>query len=110
MRLILEVIIFLSLSGILFLFIKSLPRLDDRIFERKKRTFSDNWYFNFFAKIDEKIFYIFEYFLRQLRVWLLKLDNKISIKLEKFKKNNKELIVLDDLKEERNQEEGKNNI
>ncbi len=106
MRLVLEIIIFLSLSGILFLLIKALPRLDDSVFERRKRKIADSWFFNLISKLDEKFLYVFEYFLRQLKVWLLKTDNKISAKLEKFKKNNEvKTINLKELKEEKKEEE-----
>lgn len=84
-KFILEILIFVSLSGMLYLMARALPRVNDEVFQRpteiKTRKFSI-----FLEKLDQWLKSLLERWLRRLRVVVLKFDNIISQKLNSFKK------------------------
>lgn len=81
---ILDMVIMLSLGAVLYLVARTLPRVNDVEFEESEVR--PHWVTVYLEKIDEKFQAVYEKFLRRFRVWIMKLDNSVSEKLGKFKK------------------------
>lgn len=75
----------LCLGVILYLAAKALPRIDDRN-PPPREILKTHWIVGYLEKIDEFMKARLEKILRRLKIWLLKLDNYVSGKLERFKK------------------------
>ncbi len=73
-----------SLGVILYIFIRGLPRVSDETELPKEPKISGLYLF--LEEIDKKINLILERFFRRLKIIILKLDNFLSQKLDKFKK------------------------
>ncbi len=76
----------LSLGVILFLISRTFPRISEEELNSRLSKDKTHWLMTYFEKIDEWLKAFFEKFLRRMKVWILKLDNMISVKLNKFKK------------------------
>lgn len=98
LKFILDIIVVISLGAILYLFARTLPRIsevaDDTLASRI-RTHRLSMYVE---KVDEWLKVFFEKFLRRAKVWILKLDNTVSDRLNRFKKGPKELQFTEEEK------------
>ncbi len=83
-RFIIQTLIILSLGGMLYLMAKALPRVSD---EETVDHMRHSRLMEYLEKLDELLKSFFEKALRRSRVWLLKLDNVITKKLDRFKKS-----------------------
>ena len=75
----------LSLGAVLYLSARALPRIDDRN-SPLPGTLKTSWIVGYLEKIDEFSKARAEKILRRLKVWVLKLDNYVSGRLNHFKK------------------------
>ena len=75
----------LSLGAMLYLMAKALPRIEDENEDAVRMSHSR--VMAYVEKLDEISKVSLEKALRRVRVWLLRLDNFISKKLNRFKKN-----------------------
>lgn len=82
-RFIIQTLIMLSLAAILYLMAKALPRVSD---EPENGPANQSRAMLYVEKLDELLKVFLEKILRQFRVWILKLDNFIGQKLNRFKK------------------------
>lgn len=98
-----EMLIVLSLSVVLYLFARTLPRVSDELEVKNELRFKEHWFVSYLEKTDEWLKIILEKLLRRIKVWILKLDNVVSDKLGKFKKESqkdtKQLPVGEEKKE-----------
>lgn len=86
LKFVLNTLIMLSLGAILYLVAKTLPRIDDRS-ENKDDTLKAHWLMSYLEKTDAWLKSQLEKILRRSKVWILKLDNYVSERLGKFKKD-----------------------
>jgi hypothetical protein len=84
---ILQSLMMLSLGVVLYLLARALPRIDDSELNPPVRNIHHQRLTAYLEKIDGWINYFLERFLRKLRLFLMKLDNTVSQKLGKFKKD-----------------------
>lgn len=84
LRFIIQTLIMLSFGAMLYLMAKALPRVSD---EEGADHLRHSRLMEYLEKLDELLKSFFEKVLRRSRVWLLKLDNMITKKLDRFKKN-----------------------
>lgn len=85
LRFIIQTLIMLSLGAMLYLMAKALPRVEDE--NQDAVRMSQSKIMAYVERFDEIFKVSLEKALRRLRVWLLRLDNFISKKLNRFKKN-----------------------
>lgn len=97
-KFILDLIIMVSLSGILFLVARTLPKIDDRDVNTSRTD--TPLMLIYLEKIDERIRSGTEKFLRRFRVSILKLDNFVSKKINNYKKDIKDKNDILDIKDE----------
>ncbi|MGC9610877.1 MAG: hypothetical protein ABSE68_01515 [Minisyncoccia bacterium] len=96
---IIEIVIMVSLAGIIYLLARALPRVSDEVaysFAERSRVMS------YVEKLDDILKAFLEKFLRQAMVWILKIGNFVSGKLNKFKKEapkENKLPVIEEKKE-----------
>ena len=84
-KFLLEIIIVCGFGVVLYLFARALPRIEEGTGEsREKRSKSDALSV-YLEKIDEWIGAVMEKFLRRAKIWVLKLDNFVSVRLNRFK-------------------------
>lgn len=83
---ILEVLIMASLGLILYLFARALPRVDDADLDAKPRQGLPHWAHTYLERADEWTVSIAEKTIRRFRLWILKLDNGLSLRLKRFKR------------------------
>ena len=83
-RFIIQTFIMLSLAVILYLMAKVLPRIGD---EPENGPANRSRVMAYLEKADELLKNFLEKILRQSRVWILKLDYLIGLKLSRFKKD-----------------------
>ncbi len=83
---ILEIIIFVSLSVMVYLLARTLPRIDDSVTAKELSILKTHWLMAYLEKFDEWLKIFFEKFLRRVKVWILKFDNVVSERLNRFKK------------------------
>lgn len=97
-KFILDLIIMISLSGVLFLIARTLPKINDRDISTSR---SDTpIMLIYLEKMDESIRSGTEKFLRRFRVSVLKLDNFVSRKIDNYKKEVKDESDILDVKDE----------
>lgn len=108
---ILEIIIFVSLSVVVYLLARTLPRIDDSAVTKDPSMFKTHWLMAYLERFDEWLKVFLEKFLRRLKVWILKFDNVVSERLNQFKKEipkdlklqveeKREEKILEEMKEE----------
>lgn len=103
---ILEIIMVASLGVVLYLFARALPRVDDVLVSPEDKKLRTHWLTVYLEKADEWLKVVFEKFLRRVKVLLLKLDNIVSKRLNKFKKEpQKEMKLPSDEVIEKKEEE-----
>ncbi|MGC9046911.1 MAG: hypothetical protein ACP5IC_02230 [Minisyncoccia bacterium] len=95
-----EILFFLSLSTIIVIIAHALPRLSDTDLKTYDH-FKINMYIE---KIDKWLEHQYEIWLRYFRVMLLKLDNSISQKLNKFKKEETKSFLPPDEKNQQKED------
>ncbi len=89
---ILNTIVLLSLGIIIYLFARALPRVNDA--DGEVKPLRPHWLTVYLEKTDVWLDARSEKILRRLKIWVLKLDNWVSQKLNKFKKAEpKETII-----------------
>ena len=76
----------LSLGTILYLLARALPRVNDQEIKEKSASSQPHWFNTYLEKADEWLKAYLEKFLRRIRVWILKLDNFVAHRLNRFKK------------------------
>ena len=82
-RFIAQTLIMAALAVILYLMAKALPRISDE----PENSWSEKSRAMFYVEKTDVLFKAFlEKTLRQIRVWILKFDNFISQKINRFKK------------------------
>lgn len=96
-KFVLEIIIFISLGGVLYLLVRALPRVDDQVFNQPTEI-KTHWFSIYLEKIDRWLKALLERWLRRLRVIILKFDNTVSRKLNTFKKEEPKTNGLVDVK------------
>lgn len=78
-------ILMVSLSAVLYLMVRALPRIAEEP-QTEKRSFLDRWaHSQIPEKVDEALNGFLLKFLRKLKVAVLKIDNGLSKRLEKVK-------------------------
>ncbi len=78
-------LLMLSLSAVLYLMVRALPRLAEEP-ETERKNFIDRWaHSQFPEKVDNALNGYLLKFLRKLKVFILKLDNSINHHLQKVK-------------------------
>ena len=104
---ILEIIIFVSLSVVVYLLARTLPRIDDSAVTKDPSVFKTHWLMAYLERFDEWLKIFLEKFLRRVKVWILKFDNVVSERLNQFKKEipkdlklKAEEKILEEIKEE----------
>lgn len=104
---ILQIIAVLALGFIVYLLGRVVPRVHESDIEKAKETSVFHWLIGYLEQIDDWLMWLFEKFLRKLRVNIMKFDNVISKRLTKFKKEQTREVGLsfekkeDDHKEEK---------
>ncbi len=83
LRFIIQTLIMVSLAAILYLMAKAVPRIGD---EPENGPENQGRVMMYVEKLDEFLKAFLEKFLRQVRVWILKFDNFIGQKINRFKK------------------------
>lgn len=83
---ILNLVIMMSLGGILYLVARSLPKADE--FDSGNTVSRTSWLISHLETLDEYVRNLLEKFLRRLKIWLLKWNNAVDKKLNTFKKEN----------------------
>ena len=79
-------ILFISIGTILYVIVRALPRIDEESRPPLKRTVLERWITSEIPdKLDEVASSIMEKTFRKLKVFLLRLDNAISRRLQKMK-------------------------
>ena len=99
-RFIIQTLFFLSLAAILYLMAKAVPRISD---EPDNGPADRSHVMIYIEKLDEILKAFLEKVLRQFRIWLLRLDNFVGQKLNRFKKEAPKETKLPPA-EEKNQE------
>lgn len=79
-----EIVVMVSLGTILYLVVRTLPRIDDR--ETEAPVLKTHWAMTYLEKADRKLRFYWEKTLRRSGIVVLKLDNIINKKLGKLKK------------------------
>ncbi len=87
MNFFLEILMTVSLGIILYLMARVLPRINDAEIHATP-IIKDQWFVRYLEIVDEWIAYYSEKMLRRIKVWISKLDNNITKKLSRFKKEN----------------------
>lgn len=97
-KFILDLAIMVSLAVVLFIFARTLPKIDDKdITAPKKQT---PLMLIYLEKIDERIRSRTEKLLRRFRISILKLDNFVSGKIDNYKKEVKDENDILEIKDE----------
>jgi len=102
---VLEIIMVVCLGFILYLFARVLPRVEDANEAPIEERMRQHWLSLAVEKADEWLTAFFEKFLRRMKVWVLKADNWVSVRLNRFKKETKELQFTEEEKKEGKEEE-----
>lgn len=89
LKFIAQIITILSLGTVLYIIARLLPRIDDTEFHNKKIFTRSHIIFYYIEKLDIHLKRFSEKALRYLKLILLKLENKISKKLDHIKEEKK---------------------
>ncbi|MBI5733073.1 hypothetical protein HY967_03905, partial [Candidatus Jorgensenbacteria bacterium] len=79
-----QMIMTISAGAIVYVFAKALPRINDD--ESSLRSTSPHPVMVYIERLDEWLLSFIEKWLRRLRVVIMKFDNAVSKKLNRFKK------------------------
>ena len=92
-----------SLAVVLYLFVRTLPRIDDR--EGEVPVIKTHWITVYLEKADQKLKYYSEKFLRRAGIVVLKISNAINSKLARLKKETeKEPVFITEAESDKNKE------
>ena len=83
---ILQIIAMCALGFIVYMIGRVVPRVHESDIEKAKEISLFHWLIGYLEQVDDWLLVVFEKFLRKLRVSIMKLDNVISKRLAKFKK------------------------
>lgn len=84
---ILQIIAICALGFIVYMIGRVIPRIHESDIEKAKEVSVFHWLVGYLERVDNWLLIIFEKFLRKLRVNIMKLDNVVSKRLTKFKKD-----------------------
>lgn len=105
---ILQIVMVIALGFVVYLFGRVVPRVHDADIEKAKETSLFHWLVGYLEQVDDWLLWLFEKFLRKTRVNIMKLDNIISKRLAKFKREQEREIAFPiEKKENGDKEEGK---
>lgn len=82
----LQILIVVSLGVVLYLMVRALPRVSDVDTTPVSAEPAPHWLMERLEKLDEEMLTATEKLLRRMRVALLKLDNSLTLKLKRFKR------------------------
>ena len=98
-----EIAIFASLAGILFVSLRTLPRVSNEVFTENRSRIRAHEFMLFIERADVVLKVLFEKFLRRLKVIILKFDNFLTKKISDLKKEQpsiKNSFVIETIEEE----------
>lgn len=101
---ILDIVIVACLGFILYLFARTLPRIDDTTNLPIEARMQQHGFSLFLERLDEWLKAFFEKFLRRMKVWVLKVDNWVSVRLNRSKKESRTLPFAEEEKKEEGEE------
>lgn len=107
LKFLLEIIIICAFGVIVYLFTRTLPRVDDAHVTSEEKKLKGDALSSYLEKIDEWLTIIFEKFLRRAKVWVLKLDNLVNEQLNKFKREPQKKRQFTEKSEDEKDGEGK---
>lgn len=85
-KFILQMLIMFALGAIVYLMARAMPRVSETDTTTPTGPVVPHWLMIYVEKLDELLLSIFEKILRKFRLFIMKFDNIISKKLNKFKK------------------------
>lgn len=85
-KFILEFLIMLALGAIVYLMARALPRVSDTDTSAPEGPVVPHWFMAYVERFDEWLLLTFEKMLRKFRLLILKVDNVVTKKLNRFKK------------------------
>ncbi|MDI6820622.1 MAG: hypothetical protein QMD65_00380 [Patescibacteria group bacterium] len=85
-KFVLQIIMMLSLGVIVYIFARATPRVND-LEAPSPSVLKTHWLMEYLEKADEWLLTFLEKLLRRLRVFILRLDNNLTKKLHRFKKD-----------------------
>jgi hypothetical protein len=97
------------LSAILLIGLRTLPRVSNEVFEGSHSRVKTHELMLILEKVDEVFKVFFEKFLRRLKVFILKLDNVVTRKINKYKNERlreRNSFVLEKEEKQNGEEEG----
>lgn len=89
-KIILNSLILLSLSFVLYVIARALPRIEEN--PAGVPVLKEHWTSKYLEKADVWAQAHLEKFLRRAKIWILKLDNYVSKRLSSFKKNERKEV------------------
>lgn len=82
----LQITMVVCLGLIVYLFGRVVPRISDADVEKAREQSLFHWLVGYFEKIDEWLIDLFEKFLRRFHIVILKIDNVITKKIGRFRR------------------------
>ena len=82
----LELLIMVSMGLILYLVARALPRVSDLDTKPSRHIPVPHWATAYFERFDERALAVVEKVIRRFRLWVLKLDNALLGRLERFRR------------------------
>ncbi|MDO8469855.1 MAG: hypothetical protein Q7S84_02405 [bacterium] len=82
----LELLVMVSLGLILYLLARVLPRVSDLDTKPSRHIPVPHWATAYFERFDERALAILEKMIRRVRLWVLKIDNALLGRLERFRR------------------------
>ena len=95
-KFILQMLIMLSLGAIVYLMARALPRISETDTSAPAGPIVPHWFMTYIEKFDEWLLFVLEKILRKFRLLILKVDNVITQKLHRFKKETPKETALPD--------------
>ena len=104
-KFVLNILIMASLGAILYLIVRTLPRVDDK--DTNIPSLKAHWTMIYLERFDRKFKFYLEKTLRRSGIIVLKLDNMINKKLSKLRKENEsdKAVFITEPKSDKNKEE-----
>jgi hypothetical protein len=105
----LQITMVVSLGFVVYLFGRVVPRVNDADVTKAREQSLFHWLVGYLEVVDEWLLSLLEKTLRRARVVILMLDNVISSKLNRFKKEaeRQKGFVIEEKKEEKKEEVSK---
>lgn len=109
LKYILHIVMTLCVGAVLYLIARVLPRVDDT--ETTLHAPAEtHWVMHYIERIDEWVLSMIEKLLRRVRVFTMKLDNILSKKLHRFKRETPKDNILGDLPKENGENHNGNGV